>query len=318
MSDKKFSQRDLPGSLGAVTRRELMAAMAVTPVVAQAAQPRKPAETSPVAGPKGRLPQAQIGNVKLSRMIIGGNQMGGWAHSRDLSYVEQLCKAYYTRPKVFETLALAEQCGINAFLTSNLLIPLVKEYWKKAGGKIQFISDNGSGPLLDAIGQSIDVGACSCYIQGGVADRLVQQGDFDQIAKALDLIRKSRIPAGIGAHKVETVTACVAKGLRPDYWMKTLHRTDYWSARIEPQNDNIWDVRPEETIACMKELKEPWIAFKVLAAGAIAPKVGFRHAFDGGADFICVGMFDWQMVDDVNLALDVLAGASKRTRPWCA
>jgi hypothetical protein len=203
-------------------------------------------------------------------------------------------------------------------LTSNLLIPLVTDYWKEAGGKIQFISDNGSGPLLDAVQRSIDVGACSCYIQGGVADRLVQQGDFDQMSKALEQIRKSRIPAGIGAHKVETVKACIAKGLRPDYWVKTLHRTDYWSARIEPENDNVWDVRPEETVALMQDLREPWIAFKVLAAGAIPPKIGFRHAFVNGADFICVGMFDWQMVDDVNIALAVLGNLSNRTRPWRA
>ena len=36
---------------------------------------------------KGRLPQAKIGNLALSRMILGGNLIGGWAHSRDLVYV---------------------------------------------------------------------------------------------------------------------------------------------------------------------------------------------------------------------------------------
>mgnify|MGYP000486497587 CR=1 FL=1 len=295
-----------------VSRRNLLAAAAVSPMAARAVQSGGPAEI------KGRLPQAKIGNLSISRMIIGGNQMGGWAHSRDLAYVAQLCKAYFTRKKVFDTLALAEQCGINAFLTSNLLIPLVEGYRHEAGGKIQFISDNGSGPLLDAIRQSIDAGAASCYIQGGVADNLVRKGDFDQMNRALELIRKNRMPAGIGAHRVETVKACLQKGLHPDYWMKTLHRVDYWSAKIEPENDNIWDVRPDETIALMRELKEPWIAFKVLAAGAIPPKSGFRFAFENGADFICVGMFDWQIAADVNLVLDVLGSLTSRLRPWCA
>lgn len=33
------------------------------------------------------------------------------------------------------------------------------------------------------------------------------------------------------------------------------------------------------------------IAFKVLAAGAIRPELGFRYAFENGADLICIGRF---------------------------
>jgi len=68
----------------------------------------------------------------------------------------------------------------------------------------------------------------------------------------------------------------------------------------------------------MSRLKEPWIAYKILAAGAIHPKTGFQYAFENGADFICVGMYDFQIVDDVNLAANVLNGGLRRQRPWCA
>ncbi len=68
----------------------------------------------------------------------------------------------------------------------------------------------------------------------------------------------------------------------------------------------------------MAQREEPWIAFKVLAAGAIAPAKRFRHAFEGGADFICVGMYDFQLVENVNLALDVLGDLQRRVRPWRA
>jgi hypothetical protein len=57
------------------------------------------------------------------------------------------------------------------------------------------------------------------------------------------------------------------------------------------------------------------MGFKVLAAGAIEPADGFRYAFENGADFICVGMFDFQIVNDVNLTLDILQSL-KRNRPW--
>lgn len=40
-----------------------------------------------------------------------------------------------------------------------------------------------------------------------------------------------------------------------------------------------------------------------------------QWAFDNGADFICVGMYDFQIVEDVNIALDTLANVN-RIRPW--
>lgn len=68
----------------------------------------------------------------------------------------------------------------------------------------------------------------------------------------------------------------------------------------------------------MESLPQRWIAFKILAAGAIEPKDGFRYAFQNGADFICVGMYDFQIVDDCNIAHNVLNSVKDRTRPWCA
>jgi hypothetical protein len=132
------------------------------------------------------------------------------------------------------------------------------------------------------------------------------------------LIRQNGCVAGIGAHKLATVKACVDAGFKPDFWMKTLHADGYWSFTTTEKCDNSWCENAEETIAYMSERLEPWIAFKTLAAGAIPPSHGFRFAFKGGADFICVGMYDFQMVDNVNLALDVLPESQKRGRPWRA
>ena len=43
---------------------------------------------------KGELPRGRIGKFEISRLIMGGNLIGGWAHARDLLYVSSLFKAY--------------------------------------------------------------------------------------------------------------------------------------------------------------------------------------------------------------------------------
>ena len=267
---------------------------------------------------KGQLPRGKIKDLQLSRMILGGNLMGGWAHARDLIYVSKLIKSYHHRDKIFETFALAETCGVNTILTNPALCEVINDYWR-AGGKIQFISDCGGKDVIALAKRSIDHGASACYVQGGVADDLVAQGKFDVIAGVVDLTRRNGLPAGIGGHKLSTVQACVERGLLPDFWMKTLHKVDYWSAKPgQPECDNIWCDDPVTTAAYMKSLQQPWIAFKILAAGAIHPKDAFKFAFEHGADFICVGMYDFQIVEDVNLAVNVLKGGLVREREWRA
>ena len=69
-------------------------------------------EKSSLKDLEGELPKGKIGNHEISRLVMGGNLIGGWAHARDLIYVSSLFKAYNTDKKVFETLILAEKAGI--------------------------------------------------------------------------------------------------------------------------------------------------------------------------------------------------------------
>ena len=73
---------------------------------------------------------------------------------------------------------------------------------------------------------------------------------------------------------------------------------------------------PEETKALMEEVERPWIAYKVLGAGAIHPREGFQYAFENGADFLCVGMFDFQVAEDAELARLALEKSRSRSRVW--
>ena len=74
----------------------------------------------------------------------------------------------------------------------------------------------------------------------------------------------------------------------------------------------------DKTAAFMQKVDKPWVAFKVMAAGAIQPQMAFNFAYRNGADFIVAGMFDFQVEEDVKIALDVLRKIHDRERPWRA
>jgi len=78
----------------------------------------------------------------------------------------------------------------------------------------------------------------------------------------------------------------------------------------------MWCNNPEETAAFMETVDKPWVAFKVMAAGAIHPRMAFSYAYRHGADFVIAGMFDFQVETDVKLAIESLHNFATRSRPW--
>lgn len=293
----------------------------------QDASPTKVAPRS-----KGTMPTGRIGKLTISRLISGGNLISGWAHSRDLHYVPSLMRAYNTEEKVLDTLQMLEEQGVNTIIADprKNVMSVFSRYWKERGGKIQWIAEGH--PDVDDwktnLKQSIDFGAVAVYIQGVKSDYFLKEGHGELLGKCVDYIKSLGVPGGIGAHKLEVIMESEKNNYGADFYVKTLHHTKYWSTRrpdqtqdvVDNMADNYWDYDPDKTIAFMQTVKKPWIAFKVLAAGAIQPSSGFPFAFENGADFICVGMFDFQVEKNAKLAREVVqqTQAKNRNRGWMA
>jgi len=287
-----------------------------------------------------KMPVGKIGKLSVGRLISGSNLISMNMHARDLDYVSSLAAHYNTEERVFMTLKKCEEHGINTIVLKNHNFRRFRlsRYWDEWGGKMQWIADvittniNKYEQLLD---EHLELGAVGAYLWGGASDTWYHQGKQKNIIKAFEIMKKYDIAVGICAHRLEPIAFCEKEGLSPDFYMLTLHHDRYWSAhpkenrrflemyQAESPNhheyhDNMFCHKHEETIDFMKDVKVPWIAFKVLAAGAIGAKDGLDYAFASGADFVCLGMFDFQVEEDTELTLKAIAESKNRKRPWIA
>ncbi len=284
------------------------------------------------------MPTGRIGKLSVGRLISGSNLISPNMHARDLLYMNALANHYNTEKKVFETLRKCEEQGINTIVlkSHNFRRIRLSRYWDEWGGAMQWIADvitTDIDQYEKLLVEHLELGAAAAYLWGGSSDIWYFQKRPHNIVRAFEIMRRYDVPVGICAHRLEPIIFCEKEGLVPDFYMKTLHHDRYWSAHPQENrrymemyeenspdhacyHDNMFCHDYERTVAFMQGVKVPWIAFKVLAAGALPPEDGFRLAFESGADFICVGMFDFQVDVDAALARRAIRESQNRKRPW--
>jgi len=285
-----------------------------------------------------KMPTGKIGDITLGRLMSGSNLISMNMHARDLDYVNALAERYNTEDRILMTLKLCEEHGINGIILKNHNFKRFRlsRYWDEWGGNMKWLADVITTDISQyerLLEEHIELGASAAYLWGGASDTWYHQGSQKNIIKAYEIMRKYKVPVGICAHRLEPIRFCEKEGLKPDFYMKTLHHDRYWSAHPRENrrfiemyesnspnhaeyHDNMFCHDHEETVEFMQDVKVPWIAFKVLAAGAIPANDGIAYAFESGADFICLGMFDWQVAQDVQIAVKAIEKTGNRKRPW--
>lgn len=294
--------------------------------LAQAAEPVPggPPTGTNLPAAKECLPKGKIRDLEISRLLLGGNLLTHFTHSRDLRYVYNLAAHYNTDEKILETMAVAEANGIDTLTIHNPphAISLLKRYRQERGGKIKWIicptapAEPGMAKYTESVQQLIDDGADAIYLWGVRADGLCSAQKIDLIGQAVEIAKAQGVPSGVGAHELSVIVECEKNKITADFYIKTFHHHNYPSAKLE--HDSMWCKNPEETAEFMKTVQKPWIAFKTMAAGAIQPRNAFQYSFENGADFVLAGMFDYEIAEDVKTARDILGNLSTRNRPWRA
>jgi len=243
------------------------------------------------------VPKGKLRKYEVSRLIIGGNPFSGFAHAGDLIYVGKLFQTYLTHEKIVETLALCEENGINTFIgrADDNVVEFLSKYEKAYGKPIQWIAQSGYEPAYDNFKLAIDSGAIGCFVQGGIADSMVNGGKVHLLCEYMSFIKEEGVLCGIGGHNPLAIRSAEEAGADADFYFLTINNVGYACED------------PKLAGEVMSSIDKPFIGFKVLGAGRAKPEDGFKLAFESGADFIAVGMFDFQVKENVGIVNSVLS-----------
>ena len=241
------------------------------------------------AGAQPRLPQANIGGLSVSRLVIGDNPIYGYSHFNQLlsqHYVE-----WHTSDQVMETLRRAEEVGINAWqnsLTERSAADMRR--YREEGGQIQWFALSWSDEWYrnpDKVFEDAKLGpAAMAPHGGGVGDRCLREGKLDLLQDILKRIRDAGALVGLSAHNPRLIEAAEEEGWDVDYYMTALYHLS--AARrefaekfgYEPLGEVYLRDHRDRMLDVVAQASKPCLVYKVLAAGrAIQSRARIRGEF---------------------------------------
>ncbi len=276
---------------------------AVAGGVARAEGGPRPAETPPAAAPSAAaLPTIQLGKHTVTRLIAGGNPLGGYSHSTpDMA---QAMREYFTPERSVEFLLSCEREGINTWQFDHF------DYAVKAlrgarekGAKIQFIClhHDGRGELRPIIA---DMDPIAIVHHGQVTDRSFREGKHSLVRDFVKRVRDLGVLAGVSTHSPANLRRMADEGWENDLFMTSFYQVTlpadeqrrlYGRAAV---HDPFFEGDPVEMTKAIREVEKHCLSFKVLAAGRkcwseadVEESIRFAFANIKKKDGVIVGMF---------------------------
>lgn len=242
------------------------------------------------------LGTVKIGNLTVSRFILGGNPFSGFSHQRPETDLEM--KHYYTAGRIKETFRQAEALGIITHIgrADHHVMRVLLEYWDE-GGAVQWIAQTCPeiGTTERGIQNAISRGAKACFIHGGVMDFLLAKKRLDEVPPVITKIREAGMPAGIAGHNPK-VFEWAEEHLDVDFYLcsyyNSAHR-DKQAEHVSGRSEWFHGADRDAMVKVIQALSRPVIHYKVLAAGRNDPEEAFifvaKHLRP--QDAVCVGIY---------------------------
>ncbi len=238
-----------------------------------------------------RLPTVDFCGLKLTRLILGANPFGGFSHQNEQR--DRAMLAYYDVDRIKETWRRAEAAGINTMVTNNEsahVVQAVQEYLRE-GGTLQWIAQVNrriKPEMTAAIDEVVAIGCKALYFHGAQVDDAYSRRDSASVRAWCDYARSRGVLAGVAGHAPEA-----------HLWVDSLNAADFHAVclfncgslhRGSGHAFSLSDMAP--AVDCIRRIRKPCIAYKIMGAGRIDPRMAFEYAFEQikPTDVVNVGM----------------------------
>lgn len=281
-------------------RREFMKAGGLMGAAALAAGGAGGAGSAQAADPPAakiveNMPKVKLGNLEVSRFILGSNPFWGYSHKN--SELDKQMREFHTDERIAKILDEAASCGVTAMASppDARWVDLYTKYLA-GGGKLRLWIGQCHGPpenMEKEIDTAAKGGAKAIFIQGHRVEEQFDKGKWEVLKGWLERIRGHGLPAGLAAHYPEIHLEAEKRKLPADFYYQCFYnvtKSGDWSDRER--------ALAVETIL---KIEKPVIAYKVLAAGRLQAKPALEFAFEKirRKDGVCIGIFSGNAIDQI-------------------
>lgn len=267
------------------------------------------------------IEKVKLGDLEVSRFILGGNPQSGYSHWTPAKDVEM--KHYFTAEHTKALYRQAEELGVTTHIgrADHHIIRVLMEHWDE-GGKIQWIAQTcpevGS-PERGAL-NGIHNGAKAVYIHGGQMDHFQIHNRLEELLPVINMIHDAGLPAGVAGHRPE-IFEWAEERLECDFYMCSYYNPLFRGTTAEHVSveDEVFDPADRERMtATIQRLSKPVIHYKIMASGRNEPGEAFRYTVSKmrPGDAVCVGIYPKDkpdmLAEDLRLFHQALAEARAR------
>ncbi len=254
------------------------------------------------APPAKLLPTVTFGKTKISRMIMGGNPIGGWSHATPK--LDEIMRQWCTVDRVRDMMLHAEAEGIITFQSSYT--PVMRDALNGArelGSKVEWLCLAHADDPWNEIMALKPIGIAH---HGNRTDYAFHGGYEQKVHDFVKKIKDAGIFAGVSSHCPQIIAKIEDLGWENDYYMTCL----YYVTRTPEELKKAYGdtlVQGEEPFLAgdparmcekIRATKKPCLAFKLLAAGRncrtkqmMENAIQFAYTHIKPIDACIVGMF---------------------------
>jgi hypothetical protein len=249
------------------------------------------------------LPTIPLGTHRVTRLVAGYNPIGG--HSHTTLAMARHMRDYFTAEQTAEFVLDCERKGINTWQydpTDKTLDAL--RLARNRGSRIQLICLIAERSIDPPIDQVLEQSPIAIVHHGGATDTLFKAGKARQVHDFVKKVHDRGVLAGVSSHNPAVVKQIADEGWEVDLFMTCFYFVSRSREEMVkelgkvPVGEPFLESDPDDMTRVVRQVKQPCLGFKILAAGRLcwtpsSVEAAFKYAFSHikSTDALLVGMY---------------------------